>query len=488
MRHTKIIILATLLFIATPGVAQQALTLEQCRQQALKANHDIRMANEKVEMADDLKAAALSQFFPKLSANGTYLYNNRNMQLLSDDQQSRINNIGTDAMGQLNISQLMGIISSISQSNPQLAYQLIQLLSSNNLAGSLNGMGERITDALNVDLTNVFAGAVTLTQPIYMGGKIRAAYQAAKLYDEMAHLEQDQETEKQLIAVDEAFWRVVSLEHKQQLAQQYYDLLNQLSSDVDAMVEAEVATPADQTKVRVKLNEAEMSLTKAQNGLVLCRMVLNQMCGRPLNEEFNLVVDTTLQYYTSYDTIDMQQVLRDRNEMKMLQLGEGIANSGVKMARSALLPNIAATGGYTFSNPNFYNGYSKEFGGSLMAGVVVNVPIAHPGAIFATKAAKHKRNIVHMQMEQAQEKIELQVNKLNYELAVANRKLTQAQTALQNAEDNLRNATESFSAGVISSGDLMQAQTAWVSAQSELIDAEIEIRMDYLYLNQALGK
>ena len=80
------------------------------------------------------------------------------------------------------------------------------------------------------------------------------------------------------------------------------------------------------------------------------------------------------------------------------------------------------------------------------------------------------------------------MNKLNYELEVANRKLAQAQSNLENAEENLRLADESFEAGVISSSDLMAAQTAWLSAKSEVVDAEIETRMDYLYLQQALGR
>lgn len=64
----------------------------------------------------------------------------------------------------------------------------------------------------------------------------------------------------------------------------------------------------------------------------------------------------------------------------------------------------------------------------------------------------------------------------------------QAQSNLENAEENLRLADESFDAGVISSSDLMAAQTAWLSAKSEVVDAEIETRMDYLYLQQALGR
>ena len=84
--------------------------------------------------------------------------------------------------------------------------------------------------------------------------------------------------------------------------------------------------------------------------------------------------------------------------------------------------------------------------------------------------------------------VERKKSKLNYELAVANSKLTQAQTNLKNAEENLSMAQESFAAGVISSSDLMAAQTAWLSASSELLDAGIEVQMDYLYLNQALGR
>ena len=104
------------------------------------------------------------------------------------------------------------------------------------------------------------------------------------------------------------------------------------------------------------------------------------------------------------------------------------------------------------------------------------------------KAARHRRNQVQYELEEAKGMIELQVNKLNYELEVANRKLAQAQSNLENAEENLRLADESFEAGVISSSDLMAAQTAWLSAKSEVVDAEIETRMDYLYLQQALGR
>jgi outer membrane protein TolC len=146
------------------------------------------------------------------------------------------------------------------------------------------------------------------------------------------------------------------------------------------------------------------------------------------------------------------------------------------------------TGGYLFSNPNLFNGFQNEFGGTFMAGVGVNVPLIHIGGIYTLKAAKAKRREIAYQIEEAQEMIELQVNKLKYELELAYKKLDQAQSNLANAEENLRLADESFKSGMCSSSDLMAAQTAWISAKSEILDAEIEIEMTALYLRQALGK
>jgi outer membrane protein TolC len=249
-----------------------------------------------------------------------------------------------------------------------------------------------------------------------------------------------------------------------------------------------VATPSDVTKVRVKLNEARMSLTKAENGLALSKMALYQLCGLDLRGDYRVTEDNTARMFQPEVSLDMQQVWDNRTEIKLLELGDRLARTNVRIATSGLLPNVAVSSSYLVSNPNILNGYQNKFGGMFTAGVVVNIPICHVNDIYAVKAARHRRNQVQYELEEAKGMIELQVNKLNYELEVANRKLAQAQSNLENAEENLRLADESFEAGVISSSDLMAAQTAWLSAKSEVVDAEIETRMDYLYLQQALGR
>lgn len=492
MKVNKIIII-TLLTMAGGGwlQAQKALTLEECRQRALEANAGLKRAEVKKTETEALEKVALWQMLPKVSANGTYNWMEKSTNLLSDEQRDRLNNMSTIVQQDLAnaFQQEFGNIPVVGN---LIANGLTNIMANSTLTTNLDNVGHRITEALETDTRNVVAGTVTVSQPIFMGGKLVALHKMASLANELAGVEFDKEKEATLIAVDEAYWQVVSVKHKKELAEQYAALLDTLTHDVEAMVAAEVATRGDLMKVRVKLNEAQMNLTKATNGLALAKMLLAERCGMPLDTVFDVAetpqgnaASESLNY--SATPIDMNTVWSNRKEMRMLRISDSIARAGVTIARSTLMPNIAVTGGYLVSNPNLFNGFSREFGGTFFAGVVVNVPILHGGSFYSLKAAKAKREEVKWQMEEAKELIELQVNKVKYELELAYKKMAQAASNLENAEENLKLADESFSAGMASSSDLMAAQTAWLKAKGEVLDAEIEIEMGKVYLKQALG-
>ena len=72
------------------------------------------------------------------------------------------------------------------------------------------------------------------------------------------------------------------------MAESFLDLVNRLDGDVEKMIREGVATKADGLTVKVKVNEAEMLLTKVDNGLALSKMVLCQLCGMDLDTKFTL--------------------------------------------------------------------------------------------------------------------------------------------------------------------------------------------------------
>lgn len=493
MKIDKALILTALSLFSVTLHGQQGLTLEACRQRALQSNNSIKIASERKAEAEATRKVALWQMLPKVSANGTYLWMDRTVELLSEEQKERLRNMGTTAQNDIN-SYVHSQLDGLPLGGNAIGDWVAGVLSGMPLAGALNSVGDEVVRSLETDTRNVAAGMVTVTQPLYTGGKLRALYRTASLMSNLAGVEQDKKREETLIAVDEAYWQVVSVQHKQELAEQYTQLLQTLNDNVEEMVAAEMATKGDLTKVRVKLNEAQMNLTKATNGLALAKMLLAQRCGIPLDSNFNVAHSTLptsdsrrLTPFTQLPSPNMDSVYAGRAEMKMLRISDSIAQQGVRMATATLLPNIALTGGYLMTNPNVFNGFENAFSGSLIAGVAVNIPILHPGAFYSVKAAKHRRREVELQMAEAEEMIELQVKKLGYELELAYKKKVQAESDLENAEENLKLADESFKAGMASSSDLMAAQTAWLQAKGEVLDASIEIEMGHVYLNQALG-
>lgn len=490
MKANKIVIFTLLSLVGSQWAtveSQEVLSLDTCRARALRANAGLKRAELKKKETAALEKVALWQMLPKVSANGTYNWMEKSTNLLSDEQKDRLNNLSGVVQEDLSAT-IMQEFGGLPIIGDAIANGLINIISGSTLSTNIDNVGHRITEALETDTRNVVAGTVTVTQPVFMGGKLLALHKMASLTNELSGVQYDKAKEEMLIAVDEAYWQVVSVKHKKELAEQYKALLDTLTHDVEEMVAAEVATRGDLMKVRVKLNEAQMSLTKATNGLALAKMLLAQRCGMPLDSEFDVENSSSNQSIQYNPTIDMDAVWSNRKEMRMLRISDSIARSGVTIARSTLLPNIAVTGGYLVSNPNLFNGFKNEFGGTFFAGVVVNVPILHGGSFYSLKAAKAKREEVKWQMEEAKELIELQVNKVRYELELAYRKMAQAESDLENAEENLKLADESFAAGMASSSDLMAAQTAWLKAKGEVLDAEIEIEMGKVYLKQAMGE
>ena len=65
--------------------AQNTLSIEECRKLAMEHNRSIMIAKEKADVATEMRKAAFTQFLPNFSANGTYLFNQKNISLMSED-------------------------------------------------------------------------------------------------------------------------------------------------------------------------------------------------------------------------------------------------------------------------------------------------------------------------------------------------------------------------------------------------------------------
>lgn len=472
--------------------AQRVLSLDSCRNMAIANNKSLLIAKERMQKAHYDRKAAFTNFLPDFSATGTYMYFSDEISLLNDGQKSALNHIGSSLQQGLTQA-ATPIIQHIAQTNPQLAASLQQAIQSGKLDGmstALNQLGNELTDALRTDTRNMWAGAVTLMQPLYMGGKIRAYHRITKFSEALARTQHDAQLQDLILNTDDAYWTVVSLSYKKKMAESFLDLVNRLDGDVEKMIREGVATKADGLTVKVKVNEAEMLLTKVDNGLALSKMVLCQLCGMDLDTKFTLTDEdrTDLQVSETVPDDAVQRAWTYRPELKSLDWANKIYEDKVRVVRSEMLPSLALTGGYLVSNPSLLNGFENKFRGMWNVGIMLSVPVFHWNeGIYKVKAAKSEVNIARLQQTEAQEKIELQVNQSLFKNTEAQKRLALSEKNMEKAEENLRYADKGFKEGVIPVTNVMEAQTAWLSAQSDRIDAQIDLKLAQTYLQKAMG-
>lgn len=454
----RTILLLTFVVTVSCMHAQRMLTLEECWNLAIQNNKELQISGEKIKMADNEKKAAFSKYFPQLSANGAYMWNQKDINLLD--------------MGALS--------SSLSSSLGSLAQlPMIQHLMSG------------VNDMQHLDVQNIWVGNVSLVQPVFMGGKIVNYNQITKFAKQLAESMNNLQLQDLIYKTDETYWQVISLVNKKKLADAYVDLLRKMDSDVTAMIYEGVATEADGLSVKVKLNEAEMAQTKVENGLALTRMLLAQICGLSLEEDLSLA-DEKLDNFpveTTQASADLNEAFMNRNELRSLDLATKIYKRKERIALAEMFPNVALAANYFVTNPNVFNGLKNDFAGMFNVGVMVKVPLSGWWeGTYRRNSAKAEMRIKTLEWQDAREKIELQVNQSVYKVNEAGKKLIASSRNMENAEENLRRANFGFEEGVIPALNLMEAQTAWVSARSSLIDAQIEVKLTEVYLSKALGK
>ena len=482
----KVFLLTFLLSFTFTVKAQSFLNLDSCRALALANNKDLLISNEKINAAHYQRKAAFTNYLPNFSATGAYMRNQKEFSLLNNDQKATLSGLGTNLAGPIQQA-----ATEIATAHPELKPLIASL--SGKLGAALPALdqaGNSLVDALRTDTRNVYAGAITLTQPLYMGGKIRAYNKITKYAEELAQEQHHGGMQEVIMSTDQAYWQVISLVNKKKLAEGYLKLLQQLDGDVEKMINEGVATKADGLSVRVKVNEAEMTLTKVEDGLSLARMLLCQLCGIDLSSPITLADENMedIPLLTTDPHFDLSTAYENRPEIRSLELATQIYKQKVNVTRAEHLPSIALMGNYMVTNPSVFNSFENKFKGMWNVGVMVQIPIWHWGeGIYKTRAAKAEARIAQYQLQDAREKIELQVNQAAFKVKEAGKKLVMSSKNMEKAEENLRYATLGFKEGVIATSNVLEAQTAWLSAHSEKIDAQIDVKLTEIYLKKSLG-
>ena len=480
----RAVTLGLLLLLPLASEAQRLLTLDSCRAMALRNNKQMSVAKTKQDVAANMQKSARTKYLPHVSAVGGYVWTSKEISILSDDAKDALSNLGTTAGADLKegLSQIAATLPADAQM--RIGQEVSQF------SGMLDATGQGLVNALRTDTRNMFAGAVMVTQPVFMGGAIVAANKMADIEVGMAANALEAKRQSTLFTIDQCYWQVVSLCHKKRLAESYVELVKKLKGDVQRLIEEGVATKGDGLSISVRVNEAEMALRKVNDGLVLSKMLLCQHIGLPVSEQITLADENTESIVLEEQTAmaDVQLAEQNRPELKVLQSSVDLTRQTTNLLKAGNLPQVLLTGGYAATNPNTFNGFEKKFAGFWNLGVMVRIPIWNWGDVkYKVRASKGATTIANLELQEARDLIELQVNQNAFKVEEANKRLEMAKADIANADENLRMANIGYREGFVNTTTVMEAHTAWLQAQSSKIDAEIDVKMSQVELQKALG-
>ena len=470
------LMIGLIVLVVGQGEALAQVSLDSCRRMAIANNKEIIQQQIKIEQAGYQRKQAEAAYLPSLDFEGGYIFNQKKLSLVDQDQ-----------------------LLPTKSFNPATGTYDFNLLTDPATGMPIMNNGQPIPSqaallpksALTYDVHNVFAASLTLTQPIYMGGKIRAMNNITHYAEQLAQSMHSTKVQDVVYSVDEAYWRVVSLVAKQKLAESYLKLVKNLDDDVQKMINQGVATRANKLTVDVKVNEANVALAKVNNGVELSRMALNQLCGLPIHSRFTLEDENKKEVVGSLHAthVVMDSVYARRHEIRSLELAAKIYDEKAKVAKSEMLPQVAAFAAYHASNPNSYNGFENKFGFAFSMGAMVKVPLWHWGGLSNKyKEALAESRLQKVKIEDAREKISLQVNQATFRYEEAWKTFDKTKSNLIEANENLRCSQLAFREGVANLETVIAAQTAWLQACSENIDAQIDILLCDVYLSKVMGE
>lgn len=468
----KQFIVLWLLFPMNVAFAQVELTLAKCREMALENSRNLAIADKQLQKAVYEKKAYRANFFPKLSGFGMYAYMQKDYSFTIDG------------------GYLPTFIPDASQPGKWLPNFLLDdrknpvIGTDGRPVFSQYAFMPDITLSLGLDHAYTVGGV--LEQPVYMGGKIRAAYRMAAIGNKIASLSVEYNRAEVLLEADEAYWQCVRLKELVVSVNEYRRVVDELVKELINARETGMTSQNNVLKAQVKLNEVELLLQKARNGQRLAQMNLCRVIGLELNTAVEVI--DTLNDFVTPEILNGQQTIVTRPEYNILDQQVALKKQQVELIRSGFLPQLGVSASYGYTDGIAMNGEAEGMG-TFMAMASLKVPVFHWNeGRNKLKAAQAEQEISELQKTDVSQKMELELVQSRFSVEDALKRVELTRKSLLQAQENLTESKNRYEVGMETLTNYMEAQAQWQKAWSDWIDAKAELKLSETRYLKATGQ
>lgn len=422
--------------VVTPAQEKRILTLEECKDMALKYNADIQTGKIDVEAARQTRKEAFTKYFPQISA-GAATYK-------ADDDLVKAN------------------IPDLTQLGLPIPAMEVGMFEKGNLV------------------------TVSALQPVFAGGQIVNSNKLAKTALDASILQLDMTTDKVELETENYYWKIVSLKEAEKTINILDTLLQSLHKDVSLAIKAGITTQNDLLTVQLKQNELQSTRLQVENGIRLSCMALSQYIGLPLDSaeyidvpEFSSCITGPGDYL-----VDHQSVLSSLSSYKLLEKNVEVHKLKRKISFGEQLPTVGVGVSYAYEDLMFDKSRNHFI---MMA--TVSVPISDWwGGSHKVKRAKLEEKKAIRQQQDGNEKLQLKMQQSWNLLTESYKQITLAESAVKESRENLRMQTNNYKTGVSSLSELLDAQSIFQESRNRYTDACIDYQIKVTQYLQDTGR
>ena len=443
---TTLAIILVSFSLFTANAEAQTLSLDSCKQLAIKNNKKIVEAGFEVSASGEVRKNAYTNYFPKVSASA--------MAMRSPDYLVKANT------PEMNLPVYDG--------NPA------------NLAGATQFAYIPSIPINAVDYLNL--ASVSATLPVYAGGQIRNGNKLATLGMDVSLKQQILTTTDVLVRTEQLYWTIISLNEKLKTLDSYQALLDTLNRDVTNFNKAGLAQRNDLLKVQLKQNELQSNRLKLMNGISLTRQALCQHIGIAFDSTFVLSDKPSVSLLASKLDI-ANKAVTNRMEYQLLNKAAEAEELQLKMTRGGLMPQLAL-GAMAAYVDVANSGNTQKFGFASLS-----IPITDWwGGAHKIKQQQVKIEMARNKLSETSELLVLQIQQTANELKESFDQVKLAEKSVEQARENLKVTDDNYRSGNISISDLLEAQALFQSSNDNLTNNRCNYQIAKAKYLQAIGE
>lgn len=441
------IILTALFLTGITASAQQVLSLQQVKEQALAHNISIRTAEDAVREAREQKKEAFTSFFPQISATGMGFKTNTDMLKTSINTASLLPSSLATALPPA----LAGMIP------PTLSFSMLD--------------------------RGLMAG-VAAVQPLFAGGRIINGNKLARAGVEASEIQKQISENNVELTATQYYWQIISLKEKQRTLDAVDAMLRQLEHDATMAVKAGVGMRNDLLQVQLRQNEVESNRIKLDNGLRLARRMLAQYIGAEGEIDVNDTVNTASMPPFLIQEVNNDDAVAATPEYKLLQKNVEVTRLQKQMEIGKNMPSIGI--GATYSHYNMAEGMKNTFG---MVFATVTVPISQWwGGAHAIKRRQIAEDVARRQLADNRQQLAIRIQKNRDDVNDAYKQLAIARKGIEQSEENLRLNRNFYQAGTVTMNNLLDAQQKYQQCRDRYIEAYAAWQIKIVEYEQSIGR